>query len=355
MNQTTDYILLGISHKTAPVNVRERYSFSKRKAQEVLNKLSHNEMVGEAVILFTCNRTEVYATANYPEEARKFLYSELQIINCEYQYFYFLKGSDVVKHLFRVSSGLDSQVIGENQILGQVKNAYFKAKELKMTRKYFNKLFQKAIEVGKIVRDNTKISEGNVSICSVALKLLENLYGTLKNRKILIIGTGKIGELAAKYLKDKGISGTFVANRTYKKAIELAAKINGRAVGFNSLKDEIKNTDIIISATASPHLVLKKDDIFEALSHNINHKLTIMDLALPRDVAPEIKNINNVILYNMDDINLIVEENHEKRIQEAKKAEKIIEKEAEKFWQCLSYQPSTINYRPSRLVRVKVA
>lgn len=351
-----NYILLGISHKTAPLSVRERYAFSKKRVSEVLNKLSHNKMIGEAVILFTCNRTEVYATTNYSREAKEFLLNELRTTNYELRHFYFLQNNDVIKHLFRVSSGLDSQVIGETQILGQVKSAYFKAKELKTIKKCFNKLFQKAIEVGKIVRNNTKISEGNVSICSVALKLLENLCGTLKKKKILIIGTGKIGELITKYLIDKEISGTFVANRTYEKTIELAAKINGKAVRFDSLKDEIKNTDIIISATASPHLILKKEDIFEAINHKpltMNNKLIIMDLALPRDVAPEIKNINNVILYNLDDLNLIIEENYEKRIQEAKKAEEIIEKEAEKFWQCLKHQSSIVNHQSLQLAPVQ--
>lgn len=341
-------ILLGISHKTAPVKVRERYSFSRRRISEILIRLSRNEIIDEVVLLCTCNRTEVYANTparrdlaygDFIQAAKKSLYSELQIANYELQYFYFLQNEDVIKHLFRVGAGLDSQVIGESQIQGQVKNAYSHAKELGTTGKYFNNLFQKAIEAGKIVRRTTKISEGNISIGTVALRLAENLLGTLNGKKILIIGTGKTGELVAKYLADKGVSGSFVANRTHEKAIELASKIGGRAVRFNNLKNEIKDTDIVISATASPHFILKKEMIKEIMSHRRAH-LCLMDLALPRDIDPEIKCINNVSLCNLDDFSLMIEENYRKRVQEAKKAEEVIKEEVKNFWKCLNVMPA---------------
>ncbi|MFH1957999.1 MAG: glutamyl-tRNA reductase [bacterium] len=363
-----NFILLGISHKTAPVKVRERYSFSKKRLSETLIRLSRNKMIDEVVLLCTCNRTEIYANTlarrdlaggDFTDAAKKSLYSELRracrqagttnypttsLRAGELQYFYFLQNKDVIKHLFRVGAGLDSQVIGESQILGQVKNAYFHAKELGTTGKYFYKLFQKAIEAGKIVHRTTKISEGNISIGTVALRMAENLLGTLNGKKILIIGTGKTGELAAKYLADRGISGSFVANRTHEKAIELAAKIGGRAVGFNNLKNEIKDTDIIISATASPHLILKKEMIREIMSLR-RKPLCLMDLALPRDIDPEIKCINNVSLCNLDDFNLIIEENYRKRVQEAKKAEEIIKEEVKKFWKCLNEPRTTPRLR----------
>jgi len=346
-------ILLGTSYKIAPLKVRERYSFSKKQLAQTY-RLLYNEVIRETVILSTCNRTEIYATTDYLGEVREFLCEELRITNYELQYFYFLENEDVIKHLFRVAGGLDSQVVGESQILGQVRNAYFQAKELGITGEYLNKLFQKAIEVGKIVREKTKISEGNVSIGSVALKMIENLWGNLKGKKILIIGTGKIGELIAKYLVDRGIAGTFVANRTYEKAKELAEKINGKAVRFNFLRDEIRVTDVIISATASPHLILGKEMVQEIMESR-EKPLYIMDLALPRDVDPESKNINNVFLYNLDDLNLIVEENYKKRMKEGKKAERIIEKEAGEFWQCLNKLLITDKERRLGLVPAQVA
>ncbi len=194
-------------------------------------------------------------------------------------------------------------------------------------------MFQKAIEVGKIVREKTKISEGNISIGSAALKMIESLFGSLKGKKVLIIGAGEIGELVAKYLVNKGIGGTFVANRTYEKANELAEKIDGKAVRVNFLRDEIRDADVVISATASPHLILQKEMVQEIAKFR-KKPLCIMDLALPRDVDPEIDDINNVFLYNLDDLNLIIEENYKKRMSEAKKAEKIIEEEVEEFRRC---------------------
>ncbi|MBU0478191.1 glutamyl-tRNA reductase [bacterium] len=331
--------LIGLSHKTAPLRVREKYSFSKKQIPEIY-KLLYNDLIREAVVLSTCNRTEVYVTTpacqdfadkDYSEKVREFLCNALSITNHELRYFYFLEKKEVIKHLFKVSSGIASQVVGETQILGQVKNAYFQAKESGMTNGYLDKLFQKAIEVGKIVREKTKISEGNISIGSVALKMIENLYGGLKGKKILIIGTGKISELVAKYLVDRGIAGTFVANRNYEKAKELAEKINGKVVRFNFLRDEIRTTDIVISATACPHLILKKEMIQEIMKFR-KEPLCIMDLALPRDVDPEIKNINKIFLYNLDALNLTVEENYKKRIREAQEAEKIIKEEGGKFW-----------------------
>ncbi len=327
-----ELLLLGISHKTAPVEIREKYSFSKKQLVNTLNEFSMIDIIAEIVILSTCNRSEVYVVSEYVYETKNLLEYKLGILQDDLQYFYFLKNIDVVKHLFCVSSGIDSQVIGENQILCQLKDAYFKAKELNTTGKCLNILFNKAFRVGKLVRQKTEISKGNISVATVALKLLEKQYTSLKDKKILIIGTGKISQLVLNYMLDKKINGVFVANRTYQKAVELANMISGKAVMFDKLKDELKNTDIVISATSSPHLILKKDLITEVMDTR-DKPLCMVDLALPRDVDPEVKNIKNVILYNLDDLNLIIEENYKKRILEAQKAEEIVLKEAEKFWQ----------------------
>ncbi len=327
--------LIGISHKTAPLQIREKFAFSKKQLREALSKLLENESIDEAVIISTCNRTEIYACVNDMElgtvELRNFLlnYHHLEE-NRNSRYLYFLKDREVIKHLFRVASGLDSQVIGENQILGQVKSAYLQAKEMGTTNGQFNRLFQKASAVGKLVRTKTRISQGNLSIGKVALKMLEEFWQRLTGKKILIIGTGKIGELVARYLKDKGASGVFIANRTYENACLLASKVGGKAVRFNRLKEELREADIVITATASPHLIIKKEMISEIMELR-KKTLVIMDLALPRDVNPEVNNVSNVILYNLDDLNSIIESNYKERKEEAKRAEKIVEEEKEKF------------------------
>jgi len=327
--------LIGISHKTAPLQIREKFAFSRKQLGEALSKLLENESIDEAVILSTCNRTEIYACINDMElgavELKNFLinYHHLEE-NRNSRYLYFLKDREAIKHLFRVASGLDSQVIGENQILGQVKAAYLQAKEMGTTNGLFNRLFQKASAVGKLVRTKTRISQGNLSIGRIALKMLEEFWQKLARKKILIIGTGKIGKLVAKYLKDKEVSGVFIANRTYENACLLASKVGGRAVKFDRLKDELTEADIVISATASPHLIIKKEIVSEIMALR-KKTLVIMDLALPRDVDPEVKNVSNVILYNLDDLNSIIESNHKQRKEEAKRSEKIVEEETEKF------------------------
>lgn len=323
--------VFGISHKTASVDIREKYSFSKKQMVDFLIKLSKIDLIDETVLLSTCNRTEIYFVADLLYEVKKIFCEELKIKSDDLKYFYFFENKYAVEHLFCVSSGLDSQILGENQILSQVKQAYYQAKELNTTGKYLNKLFHKAIQVGKLVRQKTEISKGNISFASVSLKLLRSIYGSLNNKKILFIGTGKIVELLVKHFLDSDINCIFVANKNYDKAVELANMVSGKAVRFDKLKDELKDADIVISATSSPHLILKKDMVEEIMKSHKAH-LCIVDLAIPRDVAPEVKDIKNVTLFNLDDLNLIIEENYKKRILEAQKAQEIVESEVEKIW-----------------------
>ena len=344
-------VLWGINYRSAPLKVRERFSFSRRKVEQMLVKFSGSEVIDELVILSTCNRTEVYVAAASPGAAREFLQEELHLQDYLPEYFYFLENKDVVRHLFSVASGVDSQVMGENQILSQVKEAYFQAKQAGSTGRHFNKLFQKAMEVGKIVRRKTKISAGNVSVGSVALKMLENLWGELEGKRILIIGTGKVGELVVKYLMQKGISGTFVANRTYEKAVELAERIGGKAVRFDHLEKEVESADIVISATSSPHLILKKELVQEVMK-NRKEPLCMMDLALPRDIDPRIKGVDNVFLYDLDTLHLIIAENYKMRKKEAEKARIIIKEETEKLWSRMDTPPLVPNIPDLELARV---
>ncbi|KKL11531.1 hypothetical protein LCGC14_2544880, partial [marine sediment metagenome] len=293
------------------------------------------------IILSTCNRIEVYAQitrGNFGqqktlpfESLKKFLGDYHSIENGGLDsYLYRFTNREAIHHLFRVASGLDSQVLGETQILGQVRSAYSLALEAGTTDWFLDRLFEKAIEVGKRVRRKTEISRGSVSIGSVALRMLERELGNLEGKKILIIGVGKIGELVTKYLLDKGIDSVIVSNRTYEKAVSLAQRIGGKAIRFDGLKAELKKVEVIISATASPHLILRKMDILEAVRERIN-PLFIIDLALPRDIDPRIKEIRGVTLYDLDDLKGVIEENYRRRKEEARLAEVIVRKEVQKF------------------------
>ncbi|MBI5143572.1 MAG: glutamyl-tRNA reductase, partial [Candidatus Omnitrophica bacterium] len=250
-------------------------------------------------------------------------------------YLYRYVGEDALSHLFKVASGLDSQVLGETQVLGQVRQFYEEAKRYGYTDDLLDGAFNAAIEVGKLVRVKTKISEGRVSIGNVATALIKKEIKELRYKKVLIIGLGKISNLVIKYLAEEGLRAIIVSNRTYEKAVKMAESICGRAIRFNKLKKYLKDADIVISATSSPHVILKKEDILEALSFKpkaLSQKLLIIDLALPRDIDPNVKNIEGVRLFNLDDLKSVVGKNIEKRNLEAVRAGIIIEQEVKRLW-----------------------
>ena len=349
-------LVVGINHKTASLKVRERISFTRRKLKETLGELKKIPPVLGIVILSTCNRTEIYAhleeKENDKEQILKFLLQSHQITEEEFnRYSYILEDIDGIRHLFRVASGLDSQVLGETQILGQVKSSWRMSKDLEVTSKLLEGLFEKAVEVGKIVRTKTKISQGNVSIGTVAIKMLEQRFKDLGDKTILIIGAGKIGTLVSKYIKEKGTRGIFVSNRTYEKARQLASDCGGEAINFKRLKEKLKTVDIVISSTASPHLVLKKDTLAEVMQER-KEPLLIMDIALPRDVDPEARKIRNIFLYDLDDLKSVVEENFARRKEEAKLAEAIIQRELNRFldakWKILCRQERPLELAQGR-------
>lgn len=334
-------ILLGMNHRTTSLEIRERVSFSKKGLKKALPKLVGSRQIGGGVILSTCNRIEIYAQisrGNFDQRRtssskllKKFLENYHSIENGELDScLYSLIDREAIHHLFRVASGLDSQVLGETQILGQVRSAYSLALEAGTTDWLLDRVFERAIEVGRLVRRKTKISEGSISIGSVALRMLERELGNLEGRRILIIGVGKIGKLVTKYLLDKGIDSVIVSNRTYEKAASLAQRIGGKAVRFNELQAQLKKAEVVISATASPHLILRETDILETMKERTN-PLFIIDLALPRDVDPRIKEIRGVTLYNLDSLKGVIEKNYRRRKEEAILAEVIVKEEVQKF------------------------
>lgn len=325
-------IAIGANHKTSPIGLRERISFSKKRLKDAFIFLKDRAKISGAVILSTCNRVEVYAscveTAIGLDNLEDFLYIYHEIDKTRLRpYLYRYSGEEAVKHLFYVASGLDSQVLGETEVLGQVKYFYNEASANSFTDCVIDEIFTKAIETGRIVRLKTKISRGNVSIASVAMNLIKREVKELCNKRVLVIGLGEVSERVVKFLSKEGVHAILVSNRTYQKAKKIAKSIGGSAVRFDYLKENLIQADVVISATSSPHTIIKKDDLIDIVK-----PILVIDLALPRDVDRTAKEIKGVRLFDLDDLQAVVEENIERRRIEAEKAAAIINKEVEKLW-----------------------
>ena len=309
-----DLVVVGISHKTAPVEVREKFSFAQKKTVEVNRILKENVSLKENLILSTCNRMEIYAVADrktdYVGSIKKFLSKYHNLNLAEYEKaIYVYKGNEAVKHLFSVASGLDSMVIGEMEILGQVKKAYQDAKESQTTGKILHRLFEKAFNTAKKIRTDTFVGRGTVSVSTAAVSLAKKILGRLQDKKVLIIGAGTIGEQLVLYLKKNGIKSITVTNRTFEKAKDLSAKFSAAAVAFEDFRTSLAEVDIVIASTGAPHAIIRKADIIELMPKRHQRPLFIIDLAVPRDVESEINQIDNVYLYDIDDLQNLVNKN----------------------------------------------
>jgi glutamyl-tRNA reductase len=327
--------LVGLSHKTAPIEIREKLTFPAHRQADALASLTATSEVAEAVILSTCNRTEIYAlTANDAsgESVVDFLAEYHGLERHELaRYLYHAQGEAAVRHLFRVVASLDSMVLGEAQILHQVKEAYEAAFDNGACGRVFNKLFRQSFEVGKRVRTETEIGENAVSISYAAVELAKKVFDTLEGRTILVVGAGKMSELTAKHLVSRGVHSVLVANRTYERAVELAERFEGEAIRYDDLFDRMRDADIVISSTAASHFVIHKADVASAMRGRGGRPLFLIDIAVPRDIDPEANNLSNVFLYDIDDLNGVVESNLEERMREARRAETIIEEEITEF------------------------
>ncbi len=336
-------VVVGLNHRTAPVEVREKLSFSEDSLPKHLEKLTSSKTLRGCIILSTCNRTEVYAAVLDVDKGltkiREYLakccrtdISELK--NYLYTYTLF----DVITHLFRVASGLDSMILGETQILGQVKTAYQASCEQGATNRVLNTLFQQAIEVGKKVRTDTAIDRNAVSISYAAVELAKQIFGGLDGRSILVVGAGKMSELTAKHLVANGVSGVVVSNRSFDKAVVLAEQFEGKAIRFDELFDHMAATDIVISATAATHCIIERPDMEKVMKRRNGRKIFVIDIAVPRDVDPLAGKVEGVSLFDIDDLQNVIDQNLEHRKKEAAKAEKIIQDEIAEFWKWLSTQ-----------------
>lgn len=334
MNIPSHLFVLGIDHQSAPVSIREKLSFPNSKLRDTLQHLLNFDGIKGGVILSTCNRSEIYFSTPSRlfsiESFKKFL-TDFQNIDLEdlSPYLYNFRDGDVAKHLFRVSSGLESQLLGENEILGQVKRAYLAAKEIEATDVTTEKIFEEAVKIGKKVRKETRISQGSTSLSSMAIKLAEKKFN-LRDKTILLVGVNKINEQIAKYLYERNIKTVIVANRTYEKAVKIAQYLGGKAIHFDRFKRELYKVDIIISSTAAPHIVLKREEIETSLKKR-NREILLIDIAVPRDIDPDIKGLKGAMLYNLDDFNQVIEENLGKKKEEALKAERLIKRAVKKI------------------------
>lgn len=343
--------VIGLNHKTAPIDVRERFSLSKNEIRQRLGSLD----CGEAVLLSTCNRTELYALVDADNIYRKpgelvdaecgrgncICVRRLKktFFDCADEFLYTFYGVDAIRHLFEVAASLDSLVLGEGQILSQVKEAYAIAKELGATGTVLNTLFNRAIAVGKRVRTETKIAYNSVSVSYAAVRLAERSLGSLNGRNALIFGAGRMAELAAQHLLSHGIKKIFVANRHLDRAEGLAQKIGGEAIPWDESLSIATEVDVLVTSTGAPHYVIKTEPARRAMELRGGRKVFIIDIAVPRDVDPAVDSIEGITLYNIDDLEAVVDEHFKQRREEAELARKIIDDETLALVERFKYLP----------------
>lgn len=327
----------GLSHHTSPVELRERLAFSDTALPAALLQL-HKRLDGAGVvILSTCNRVEIYAHHADPAEKvegclRAFLTEwhgvpESEIAEALYAY----AGAEAVGHLFRVASSLDSLVVGETQILGQVHDAFLQAQAEQTTDKIISALFQKSFSVAKTVRSESSIAAGKVSISSVAVDLAVSIFGDLSNKTVMVIGSGEMGELTLRSLVAQGVRRVLVANRSLEKAQALAAQYSGDAIGLDALSASLASADIVISSTAAPGFVLRPDDFNHALKQRDQEPMFVIDIAVPRDIDPAVNELDNVYLYDVDDLQEVADKNLDERRREVARCMEIVDRAVDQF------------------------
>lgn len=334
-------VAVGLNHRTAPVEVRERVAFSARQLRQALAELRTYEVCKGCVILHTCNRTEIYAAVTQREQGLAailaFLGQKCGSAAEELRpYLYTYTDYEAVGHLFRVAAGLDSMIVGETQILGQVREAYEVARDEGASNGVLNTLFQQAISAGKRVRTETKIDQNAVSVSYAAVELAKTATGGLAGRTVLVVGAGKMSALAAEYLVANGVSRVLVTNRSYAKAAELAARLGGQALPFEELYTGLATADIVLSCTSAPHYVIRRAGVEEALSTRCGRPLILIDIAVPRDVEPTVAELPGVSLYDIDDLEQVIQDNLARRRELAKVAENILAEEINSFLTWLS-------------------
>ena len=329
-------LITGVSHKTAPVEVRERLAFREESLPAALADLKAREGVSEAVILSTCNRVEITVTTDDntdPQHVVDSFLAEYKAIDHETvgPSLYRHEGSDAIQHLFRVAASLDSMVIGEPQILGQLKTAYAHAKECGSLCGWLDGLMARAFNVAKRVRSETGIGQMAVSVSFAAVELSRKIFGSLENRTIMIVGAGKMSELAARHLRRCGASHVFVTNRTHERAVVMAQLFQGTPVEYTRFVSMLPEVDIVITSSGAPHYILHKDEMQRVITARRNKPMFLIDIAVPRNVEPAVNDVDNVYLYDIDDLQEVVNANLRERLKEAEHAEALVREEVDRM------------------------
>jgi glutamyl-tRNA reductase len=341
--------LLGASHHTAPIELREKLALTPDKMAAFCQRLRQLSGLREFAVLNTCNRIEFYGVAETAEAIER-----LQTDFCAFQGFppsefsgirQHALGREAVQHLLEVSSGLDSQMLGETEILGQVKGAYADAQSRATVGPILNRVFQKTFQYAKYVRTHTALTEGQISVANVAVDLAQKIFGELKRSQILLLGAGDIGEKTAKAFLSRGANSLTVASRTFERAMELARTLDATAMPFENFSQHLSEFDVVVCSTAAPASVVTRTDVAAAMKKRPAQPLFLIDLALPRDVAPEVAGHENVFVYNLDDLAKIAEENLAARTSEVKKAREILREKSDALWKQLALRSSAAELR----------
>ena len=332
-----NFCLIGLSHKTAPVEVRERLAIPEERILHALHTAASLPEICEVFILSTCNRVEIFARAQSGEASvgpllgqflARFHAREFSDIE---PHLYHYQQREAIRHMFRVAGSLDSMIVGESQILGQVKAAYALARTAGTLGGALDEVLNRSFTVAKRIRTETGIASSAVSISYAAVELARKIFGSLEGKTILVIGAGKMSELAAKHLLNCGASSIMVTNRTPERAAELASLLHGRAIPFEQLFEYAAQCDIVISSTGAPHFIIRKPDAQRLLSERKNRPMFFIDIAVPRDIDPEVNTVDNLFLYDIDDLQKVVDANLKERLREAQRGEEIAEHEVEKL------------------------
>jgi glutamyl-tRNA reductase len=328
-------IAVGLNHRTAPVHVRERLSVAEAKLPELIASLTAMNGVDGGAIVSTCNRVETYVSASSEDiiaSVVDWLSERAGAERAELEnHLYILRHGDVVKHLFRVAAGLDSMIIGEPQIHGQVRAAFLASQQCGALDALLTQVFEQTMRVAKKVRTDTGIGEHAVSVPYAAIELAKKIFGELEGLQALLLGAGEIGELTAEHLAGSGVRQIFVANRAYERGVQLAERFGGAAIQFSAIEPFLATCDIVIASTAAPHFVIERGQVERALESRKMKNLFLIDLSVPRNIDPAIAKIDGAYLYNIDDLQLVAESNRELRTKKAQQAEEIVAREVESF------------------------
>jgi glutamyl-tRNA reductase len=327
-------VVIGLSHRTSPVEVRERFAFKEGQIPAALAELHQRGLASESVIVSTCNRVELYVATALPAEQaftelQQFLVTHHAYPDPVHDHLYKLAEPDSLNHLFKVASGLDSMVLGETEILGQLKQAYDLALKHKHTGALLNKAFQRAFNVAKHIRTETNIQRGSISVASVSVELAEKIFDSLKEHEVMVIGAGDTSEKTARALLSRGARGIVVTNRTLEKAEAIAKELGGRAVSFDDWPRELAGIDIAISSTSAPHYVMDRAKLEPLMKLRKNRPLLLIDIAVPRDIDPEVNQMDNIYLYDVDDLLTIADDYLKQRREEVAQCETIIRTKVE--------------------------